>query len=309
MNIKKVFITGANGYIGGTIAHLLLQKGYEVTGLVRQPQLVAELETLGMKVVTGNLNDSDLITNEARLSDAVINTASVLDTFFIDTLINALRGTGKTLIHTSGSSILGDNAEGQRSDFIYNEDVPLIPAVAKTLWVALNDHVRNTAKQGIRSMVIVPTMVYGEGLGLRKESIQLPFLYQLSLEKGMGVHVESGESIWSNIHVEDLGDLYVKILENGVAGGYYFAENGEASFKDIAKEISRQMGKGEETLSITINEAVTYFKNADIARFGLASNSRCSSAKAKQTLGWRPKYNSIFDAIKIESAVERDLGF
>ena len=309
MNIKKVFITGANGYIGGTIATLLLKKGYEVTGLVRQTQLTAELEALGMRVVTGNIDDIMLITEEAIKADAVINTATVLDTFFIDTLINALRGTGKTLIHTSGSSILGDNAVGQRSDFIYNEDIPLIPAVAKTLWVALNDHVRHAAKQGIRSMVIVPTMVYGEGLGLRKESIQLPFLYQLSLQKGMGVHVESGESIWSNIHVEDLGDLYVKMLENGVPGGYYFAENGEASFKDIAKEISNKMGKGEETLSISINEAVTYFKNADIARFGLASNSRCSSAKAKQTLGWRPKHNSIFDAINIASAVERDLGF
>jgi len=158
-------------------------------------------------------------------------------------------------------------------------------------------------------MVIVPTMVYGEGLGLRKESIQLPFLYQLSMEKGLGVHVESGESVWSNIHVEDLADLYVKMLENGTAGGYYYAENGQASFKDIAKEISRQMGLGEETLSIPINDAVTYFKNADIARYGLASNSRCSSVKAKQTLGWQPKYNSIFSAIKIVSAVERDLGF
>jgi len=309
MNIKKVFITGANGYIGGTIAHLLLQKGYEVTGLVRQPQLAPELEALGMRVVVGSIDDGILITKEASLADAVINTATVLDTFLIDNLINALKGTGKTLIHTSGSSILGDKAMGERSDFIYNEDIPLLPQIAKTLWVALNNHVRLSAKEGIRSMVIVPTMVYGRGLGLRKDSIQLPFLYQLSLEKGMGIHVEKGENIWSNIHIADLGNLYVSMLENGVAGGYYYAENGEANLKDIAKEISKQLGKGEETLSISINEAISYFKNADIAHFGLASNSRCTSAKAKQTLGWRPKYCTIFDYIKVASAVERDLGF
>lgn len=309
MNIKKVFITGANGYIGGTIAHLLLKKGYEVTGLVRQPELVAELESLGMRAVAGSIDDVKLIAREASLADAVINTATVLDTFFIDILINALKGTGKTLIHTSGSSILGDKSLGERSDFIYSEDVPLIPHLAKTLWVALNTHVQLAAKQGIRSMVIAPSMVYGEGLGIRKNSIQLPFLYKLSIEKGMGVHIEKGENIWSNIHIADLGDFYVQMLENGIAGSCYYAENGEASLKDIAKEISIKMGKGEDTLSIRIDEAITYFKNADLVHFGLASNSRCTSAKAKKMLNWQPKYDNIFEYIQVEAAAERDLGF
>lgn len=309
MNIKKVFITGANGYIGGTIAHLLVEKGYEVAGLVRQPELVAELEARGIRAVIGSIDDARLIAKEASLADAVINTATVLDTFFIDNLIKVLKGTGKTLIHTSGSSILGDMALGERSDFVYNEDVPLIPHVAKTLWVALNTHVRLAAKQGIRSMVIVPTMVYGEGLGIRKESIQLPLLYRLSLEKGMGVHVEKGESIWSNIHIADLGDFYIRMLERGVPGAYYYAENGEASLKDIAREISKKMGRGEETLAIPIDEAISYFKNADLVHFGLASNSRCTSAKAKQLLDWQPIYSNIFADIKVATAIERDLGF
>jgi nucleoside-diphosphate-sugar epimerase len=303
MKIKKVFITGANGYIGGTVAQLLLNKGYEVSGLVRQPDLATELEALGLRAVTGSTDDAELISREAFLADAVINTATVLDTFLIDTLIHALKNTGKTLIHTSGSSILGDKALGEHSDFVYNEDVPLLPHVARTLWVAANDHVRLAAKQGIRSMVIVPTMVYGTGLGLRKESIQLPMLYKLSIEKGRGVQVENGENIWSNVHIEDLADLYVRMLENGMPGGYYFAENGEASLKDIAREISRKMGKGEETLSIPIDEAVSYFKNADVAHFGFASNSRCTAAKAKKMLDWQPKYSSIFDHIIVEAEV------
>ncbi|MET1056043.1 MAG: NAD-dependent epimerase/dehydratase family protein [Pedobacter sp.] len=297
MTIKKVFITGANGYIGGTIAHLLLKKGYEVTGLVRQPELAAELEALGMRAVTGSIDDAGLVSREAQMADAVINTATVLDPFFIDTVIDALKNTGKTFIHTTGSSILGDKALGEKSDFIYNEDVPQIPHLARTLWVALNDHVLLASKEGIRSMVIAPTMVYGKGLGLRKETIQLPLLHRLAHEKGMGVQVENGENIWSNIHIEDLGDFYVKMLENGIAGGLYYAENGEASLKDIAKEISRKMGKGEETFSIPIDEAVSFFGNADMVHFGLASNSRCTSLKARQTLGWQPKYNSILDYV------------
>jgi len=309
MNIKKVFITGANGYIGGTIAHLLLEKGYEVAGLVRKPELAAELEVLGIRAVVGSIEDSRLIAKESLLADAVINTATVADPFFIDTLTDTLKGTGKTLIHTSGSSILGDKSLGERSDFIYNEDIPVLPHLAKTLWVAINNHVLLAAKKGIRSMVIVPTMVYGKGLGIRKETIQLPFLYQLSLEKGMGIHIEKGENIWSNIHITDLGSLYVQMLEQGSAGSYYYAENGEASLKDIAREISKKMSQTEETLSIPINDAIAYFKNADLVHFGLASNSRCTSEKAKKTLNWQPKYSSIFDYIEVEAAVERDLGF
>jgi nucleoside-diphosphate-sugar epimerase len=296
MEIKKVFLTGANGYIAGTIAKLLIEKGYEVAGLLRQQDLAGPLEELGIRPVIGTLEDVALIKREALAADAVINTAAVADAFFVEDILEVYEGTGKTFIHTSGSSILGGKDRGEQSDFIYTEDYALDPRIERTLWVAVNNQVLRAAKKGVRSMVIVPSMVYGLGLGLRKESIQLPLLWNISCENGAGVHIEKGENVWSNLHVEDLAELYILMMEKAAAGSYFYAENGEASLKAIAQAMSKGMGK-EETLSLSLAEGIRFFKNADVVHFGLASNSRCSADKARKLLDWRPKYASIFDHI------------
>ena len=59
--MKKVLITGITGYIGGTIAKKLLDRNYEVTGLVRNEAHVQELESLGIKTIIGNIHNEDLI--------------------------------------------------------------------------------------------------------------------------------------------------------------------------------------------------------------------------------------------------------
>lgn len=292
----KVFLTGANGYIGGTIAHLLVQKGYEVTGLIRKPELVAQLEAQGVKAVVGDINNALLLKQEAQAADAVIHTASVANALVIDTFIDALKGSGKTLIHTSGSSIVGNKDLGEKSDFIHTEDFPLDPVPERVLWVDLNNRVLRSAKTGIRSIVIVPSMVYGEGYGIHKESIQLPFLWNLSKEKGIGVHIEKGESIWSNAHVIDTAQLYVDALERAAAGSLFYVENGQASFKEIAAAMSLKLGKGNNTAAISIDEAVAVW-GEDVANYGLGANSRCSAEKARTMIGWQPKYNSIFEHI------------
>ena len=39
-------------------------------------------------------------------------------------LLDGLAGSGKPFIHTSGSSIVGTRAKGQRSDAVFDEDAP-----------------------------------------------------------------------------------------------------------------------------------------------------------------------------------------
>lgn len=294
----KVFITGVNGYIGGTIANLLISKGYEVSGLVRRPELLSPLADMGIKAIAGNIDNAALLQSAAAGADAVIHTASHIDPYSIEVLLTTLKGTGKTLIHTSGSSILGRKEYGAAAGFIYTEDYPIAPRIERIAWTGINNHVLQAAGTGIRTIVIIPTMVYGIGTGLHKESIQLPLLYKVSKEKGQGIYVEKGESIWSNVHVADLAELYVKALENAPAGSAFYAENGEASFKDLAAAMSAKLGV-EKTLSLSMDEAIGIF-GPDMSHYGLASNSRASSEKARRMLGWQPSINGIFAHIKNE---------
>lgn len=295
MDIKKVFVTGVTGYIGGSVAYLLVKSGYTVSGLFRNEADAEKLAALGIRPVQGSLEDAPLLKAESFKADAVIHAADADDPYAVDTFLETMKGTGKTFIYTSGSSILGNKDYGERSDFIYTENIPLEPRFEKAHRVQINNHILRAAKDDVRSIVIVPTMIYGEGLGLKKESIQVPMLEKVSKKKGVGIYIEKGENIWSNVHIEDLAELYLLALEKAKAGAYYYAENGASSLKDIAYTISARMN-AKNTQSITIDEGVKYF-GLEGAYFALASNSRCNADRARLELDWTPKYNSIHDFI------------
>lgn len=290
--MKKILITGITGYIGGSIAKKLLERNYEVTGLVRNESHVQELESLGIKTVVGNIHNEDLIKTAVAGVDAVIHNAdSADDAYAVDNFIKALEGSHKTFIFTSGSAIFGGKENGRRSDFVYTEDFPLTPRLEMTSRVLINNYVLQSVQKDIRSIVIVPTMVYGEGLGIKKDSIQIPALINFSQKKGHGVYFGEGENIWSNLHIEDLADLYVLALEKAKEGSIYYAENGASSLKNIAEIISKKYHL-EPARSLSIQDAVENFGPAG-GYFGFASNSICSADKARTELGWKPVYNSI----------------
>lgn len=290
--MKKVLITGITGYIGGTIAKKLLDRNYEVTGLVRNETHVQELESLGIKTIIGNIHNEDLIKSAVSSVDAVIHNAdSADDAYAVDSFIKALEGSHKTFIFTSGSAIFGGKENGKKSDFIFKEDFPLQPRLEMASRVMINNYVLQSVNKGIRSIVIVPTMVYGEGLGIKKDSIQIPALINFSQKKGHGVYFGEGENIWSNLHIEDLANLYVLALEKSKGGSIYYAENGSSSLKNIAEIISRKYNL-EPAQSLNIQDAVDNFGPAG-GYFGFASNSRCSADKARTELDWKPIYNSI----------------
>ena len=100
----KIFLTGATGYIGSSVAKHLIYKRHQVFGFVRDREKTEAVKALGIIPVIGTLEDGDLLTEYAQKTDAVINTANSDHRFAVETFIKALTGTGKTFIHTSGST-------------------------------------------------------------------------------------------------------------------------------------------------------------------------------------------------------------
>lgn len=290
--MKNILITGITGYIGGTVAKKLLEKNYKVTGLVRNDTRIKELKSLGIEAIVGNIHDEEILKSAIADTDAIIHTAdSADDAYAADSIISALEGTGKTLIFTSGSAILGGKENGEKNDFAYTEDFPLSPRLEMASRVLINQYILQSAKKNIRSIVIVPTMIYGEGLGLKKDSIQVPALIRFSQKKGFGVYFGKGENVWSNLHIEDLADLYVLALEKAKAGSLYYAENGSSTIRNLAENISKQYSL-QPAQSVSIQEAVNTFGPAG-GYFGFASNSVCNADKARKELGWNPQYQTI----------------
>lgn len=300
MDIEDVFVTGVTGYIGGSIAYRLLENGYKVTGLVRSADDVPAVEKQGINAVTGSINEVERIREQVQNADAVVNAADADNPFVVATMLEALEGTGKTLIHTTGSSLVGFRSQGEKSEIVYHEDMPISPAIEKKARVAINRSVLSYAAKGIRTIVICPPMIYGQGLGIKKESIQLPWLIELAKEKHQGVHIGKGENRWSHVHIADLVDLYLLALEKAPAGSFFYAENEEAFLKEIAQAIGRMLGLGEETLSITIDEAIDQW-GPEAAHFAFGANSRINADKARKMLDWNPRHHSILEDIEYGS--------
>lgn len=296
----KVFITGAGGFIGGTIAAHLARAGHEVRGLVRRAGQFADLEALGIAPVQGDLDDRDVLMREARAADAVVNAASSDHRGAAQALLDALEGSGKTLLHTSGSSIVGDASGGQATERIYYEDALPEPTADKAPRVAIDNLVLAGAQRGIKSAVLCNTLIYGAGAVPGAASVQLPRLVRQAQKSGVMRHVGPGLNIWSNVHVDDVAELYRLALEKTPAGTFYFVESGEANFRAMTEALADLMGLGAPE-DWPLEQAIEEW-GYEMASYGLGSNSRVRGERARKLLGWEPRRTSVTEWIRGEMA-------
>ncbi|MCF4994264.1 NAD-dependent epimerase/dehydratase family protein [Pseudomonas syringae] len=294
----NVFVTGAAGFIGGSIATGLVQAGHTVTGLVRSAEQAAELKALGIHSVIGTLDDSAILAEQARAADAVINAASSDHRGAVEALLGALRGSNKIFLHTSGSSIVGDASGGKSSDVIYYEGNLPAPTVDKAARVAIDNLILAAAQEGVNSAVICNTLIYGHSLGVNRDSVQLPRLLKQARKSGIVRHVGTGQNIWSNVHIEDVVALYLLALTRNVPGTFYFVESGEASFIDMTTAMAQTLNLGEAQ-DWPLKEAEAEW-GYEMANYGLGSNSRVRGKHARERLGWVPKRTSVVEWIRNE---------
>jgi nucleoside-diphosphate-sugar epimerase len=293
----NIFITGASGYIGGSLAAALVAGGQEVHGLARSDESAGALSGQGIVPVRGTLDEPDVLAQAARAADVTINTANADHRGAAEAMVKALAGTGKTLIHTSGSSIVGTPARGELVASVYDEDTPFTPSPARTARVATDRMVRDAAASNVRAVVIAPSLIYGRGRGLNPHSIQVPWLIALAKKAGIAKHIGPGENRWSNVHIDDLVTLYLLAIEKAPAGAFYFAENGENSMREICEAVSRMLGFGGATQSMTVEEAAAAW-GAGAAENTMGSNSRVRATRARAELGWEPQGWSLIEEIE-----------
>jgi nucleoside-diphosphate-sugar epimerase len=293
----KIFITGASGYIGGSVAAALLAAGHRVSGLARSDDVAVALAKSGMTPVRGALDDAEVLAKAACDADVTVNAANAGHRAAVEAMLAALAGTGKTFLHTGGSSIVGTRARGELVADVFDEETPFTPTPQRAPRVEIDNLVRRAARDGVRSMVIAPSLIYGCGRGLHAHSIQVPWLIQVAKKFGVAKHIGSGENRWANVHIDDLTTLYVLAIEKAPAGAFYFAENGENSMREACQAISRMLGQGGRTQSMTIEEAAAEWGEGP-ANDTMGSNSRVRAKRSRAELNWQPKAGSLIEEIE-----------
>lgn len=309
---KKVFITGTAGYIGGSVAARLVAAGYQVSGLTRHESNIARLKTIGVEAVVGDMQDTALLKECAEKADIVVNAADSDNQKVVETLLAALKGKEKTFVHTSGSSIVSDRANGEKSEKIYDESIYdrgsyFCPDPLKEGRFAIDKMILQAASAGIRTAVICPCLIYGPGKGIKSESQQIPNMVTEALETGQAKCIGRGENIWSIVHVDDLTALYLMVVQSPPAAGkgiFLFAEHGETSLKYIGETIRRALDLAAPLAPWTVEDASAKL-GFGAAVFGLGSNSRVRGVVSRE-LGWAPQHQELdADILRTCTALSR----
>lgn len=288
----RVLLTGATGYVGSAVADALLEHGHEVVGLARSEEAAQKLSAKGIGVWRGSLNEPESVAAAAREADAVIHAASTgdseapqADRQTVEAIIQAIEGTNKPFIYTSGVWVMGNTGESVATEESELDPTPLVawrPAVEQ---LALD-----AAQRGVRSIVLRPAMVYGRGGGSVADFVAS------ARKSGAARYIGTGENRWSLIHVEDLADLYVRALEQAEAGTLLMVASGPSMrVREIAERASRAAGAGGQTASWPLEEAR--------GRLGpyadaLVLDQQVSGERARNLLQWTPKAPTLAEELE-----------
>ena len=297
----KVFVTGATGFVGSAVVQELINAGHQVLGLARSETSARSLAAMGAQVHRGDLTDLESLRTGAAGSDAVIhaafnhdflNYAAAVQTDIraIETLGDALAGSGGRLVVTSGTLVL------QRKRPLVTEDDSPDPAFPRKS----EDAVLAVASRGVNvSVVRLPPSVHGDG-----DHGFVPSLISIAREKGASAYIEDGLNRWPAVHRLDAAHLYRLVLEKAPAGvsSYHGIADEGIPVRDIAQVIGQQLNA--PVVSKSREEAAEHF--TWLGHF-FAMDSPASSQQTQKQLGWEPKqvgliadleHGSYFEALK-----------
>ena len=87
--VMEYFLTGATGFIGGHVAHQLLDDGHDIIALARTPSRAGDLEAAGATVVEGDITEKETLRDPMEGVDGVFHVAGWYD---VDVTVQDERG-------------------------------------------------------------------------------------------------------------------------------------------------------------------------------------------------------------------------
>jgi len=282
----KILVTGGCGYKGHVLIPKLLERGYDV--------IVFDIQWFGnyliphknLSVIKGDVRDTESIPLNGvdsiiHLSSIANDPCSDLDpklTWEISALATmqladkARREGIKRFIYASSGSVYGVKEELQ-----VTEDLELEPISEYNKTKMVGERVLLSYENDMVVQIVRPATVCGYSPRMRLD-VSVNLLTMQALTNGK-ITVFGGGQVRPNIHIDDITDLYIHLIDHPEITGIYNAGFENISIKDIATLITKRI---PAEISVTpSNDPRSYRINSD---------------KILAT-GFRPK-KTVDDAIK-----------
>lgn len=298
--LTSVLVTGGAGYVGSVLVPKLLANGYRVKVLdlylYGENVLDAVKDHPDLEQIKGDIRDRALLEKVLPGTDAVIHLACISNDpsfelnpqlgksinydAFLGLVEVSRQCRVKRFIYASTSSVYGIKEEEN-----VTEDLPLEPLTDYSKYKVLCEEVLLKEQSPDFTTVIArPATVCGYSPRLRLDLV-VNILTNLAINTGR-ITVHGGQQKRPNIHIEDVTDFYVRLLEypdEMVAGKIFNVGLENHRVSELADMVQKVVGKeGVEIVTSPTSDNRSY---------------HISSEKARRELGFELKH-SVEEAIK-----------
>ncbi|GKU21468.1 unnamed protein product [Fusarium langsethiae] len=322
---QNILITGAAGYIGGSIVADILSRNDEVLksvalfAAVRNQEQVDQISKIGVKALLVDLSDKSAVEDVISQNeiDLVVHTASAMHPAMTSSLISALgkrrqaSGSKTYLIHRKSSIATMFTEEG---GWPYDEVKDSDSILDKEREIGFDNPVREVnsllaeegKNQGVETFNVAVPMTYGRGSGeCRKLSVNNPAMIRTSI-KLKTVHKFDKDGHFGTVHITDLTDVYVRLVsrilkQEPIQVGhdrYFFAIAHKAHWWKMMDKIAEGLHSRGLVTEPKAKIWSDYHTAADSLGFprayirAMATHSGQLIQTNVYALGWKPKWDS-----------------
>jgi nucleoside-diphosphate-sugar epimerase len=300
--MKNILVIGGAGYVGCVLVPKLLEAEYNV--VVYDLMLFGDQglpkEHPRLEIIKGDVRDIPFLIKAMKDIHSVIHLACISnDPSFeldpqlsksinydsIEPVVIACKKNGiKRFIYASTSSVYGVSDAPE-----VTETHPLVPLTDYNKYKGMSEPLvlKHQSKE-FTTVIIRPATVCGYSSRLRLD-LTVNILTNLAINKGQ-ITVFGGTQKRPNIHIDDISELYVKLLEmpsEKIAGEIFNAGYENFTVAEIAKMVKKIV-----ELEIPEKKPITIITSSsnDLRSYHVSSN------KIKEKLGFIPQ-RSVEDAV------------
>jgi len=296
---KKIMVTGGAGYVGAVLAPKLLAAGHQVKVIdlfIYGADVLQEVATdPRLTQVKGDIRDRGLLAREISGYDTVIHLACISNDpsyelnpalsksinydAFIDLVEISKQARVRHFIYASSSSVYGIKDEPE-----VTEDLPLTPLTDYSKYKAkCEEYLNGAATADFIVTTIRPATVCGYSPRQRLD-LTVNILTNHAVSRGK-IMVFGGEQRRPNLHIEDMTDLYLFLLDQPpekIHRQIYNAGYQNYTVRELAEMVRDTLG-GDIVIETTPTDDIRSY--------------HVSSRKIKEELGFEARH-TIQDAVR-----------
>jgi nucleoside-diphosphate-sugar epimerase len=313
---KRVLVTGGAGYVGSNLVPKLLAAGYEVAvlDLYLYGDVFADKKSdPRLTEVKGDLRNSADVERAVAGCDAVIHLACISNdpSFDLDPtlgrsinfdsfrpLVKASKDAGvRRFVYASSSSVYGI-----KTDMDVTEELPLEPLTDYSKYKAMCEEVLEQEREpGFVCVTLRPATVCGYAPRLRLD-LTVNILTNHAINNGR-ITVFGGDQLRPNIHVEDMTDLYLQLLDapdEVIDGKIWNAGYHNLKVSTIAEMVKAEVGPKVDIVVTPTDDHRSYHVSSEKIRRELGFSARRSVKDAIVDL------RTAFSAGKVPNSMTDD---